>query len=779
MTEAFPDRRDQLFGREADVHFLADRAARPGLTAVVAQPLMGKTWTMNEVARRLLEERRYLVGYHESKAAESSHLLYAVSNLYVRWLDDSAMREQAISLWERHKDSLVPLVAKMMGMLFDKLGASEVAGGVAGVVRSAFDGLANAQKDLLSGGLQIAPLPYDEARSLASLVANVSKRRVVLILDAWEKSPSPRAEFATLEAFLKHQDAWPHTHVFLAVRNPELDSTKVNDEAYRRTRDLCSINPAAALYELPPMRQEEARERLRIVSFVRDRVPAAKTHTEQRILEMIDGYPGVLDFWTNEANRSAMRTEEDLRKEASNAHALRYLELAHLLSGLQETQCMLAARLAVFQRLDAQSWVGFRELLLKDQAEAAVRDLTDSGVLADESFPTYGHDTRHAAARRWLVDHKRPLMRRTSEQIIETLAARITGISSASRPFLEALSACSETARQVGADPITCCLVDAARAAFGDDEAIAHRGFDELYPKAVERNRSFVPLVAASLFNRGVTKRLRGDRDGEIADYTAAIELPGAPADQVATALYNRGVARGLLGDGAGEIADYTATIELSEAPANQVARALVSRGIKKAQHSDSDGEIADYTAAIELPGAQADQVAKALYNRGVARGLLGDGAGEITDYTAAIELFEAPANQVAKALVNRGIAKAQHGYSDGAITDFTAAIELPGAPAEQVAQALVNRGLTKGQRGDSDGAIADYTAAIELPGAPADQVAKALANRCITKGHGGDSDGAVADYAALVELPGVPASVLRDVYAILTNMAVPPHAGQ
>ena len=65
--DPFTDRRDRLFGREPDVHRLIDRAGRPGLTAVVARPLMGKTWTLTEVARRLLEEGRYLVGYHEWK----------------------------------------------------------------------------------------------------------------------------------------------------------------------------------------------------------------------------------------------------------------------------------------------------------------------------------------------------------------------------------------------------------------------------------------------------------------------------------------------------------------------------------------------------------------------------------------------------------------------------------------------------------------------------------------------------------------------------------------
>ena len=39
-----------------------------------------------------------------------------------------------------------------------------------------------------------------------------------------------------------------------------------------------------------------------------------------------------------------------------------------------------------------------------------------------------------------------------------------------------------------------------------------------------------------ALFNRGVAKAQQGDMDGEVADYTSVIDLPGAPADLVAEA---------------------------------------------------------------------------------------------------------------------------------------------------------------------------------------------------------------------------------------------------
>jgi hypothetical protein len=79
---------------------------------------------------------------------------------------------------------------------------------------------------------------------------------------------------------------------------------------------------------------------------------------------------------------------------------------------------------------------------------------------------------------------------------------------------------------------------------------------------------------ARDLIHSGFRKGQQGDSCGAIADYTVAIELPGAPADQVATTLIYRAVTRSQRGDKAGAIADYTAVIALSGAPPGLVAEA-------------------------------------------------------------------------------------------------------------------------------------------------------------------------------------------------------------
>jgi tetratricopeptide (TPR) repeat protein len=692
MIYSFPDRRDRLFGREPDIHRLIDRAGQTGLTALVARPMMGKTWALEEVARRLLEEGRFLVGYHESKGSETSHLLYAVSNLYTRWLADSTMRDQALSLWQRHKETLVPRVGQMVGLLFDKLAGKQLPEGIGAAVRSAFDGLAEAQGDLLTGGLRLAPLPYDQAQSLVALVAGISARRVVLILDAWEKSPSLRAEHATLESVLKHREDWASTHVLVAIRDPQqATGGKAADEALEHAENLCQLSANAVIQRLEASISVDVRESRRMLDHIRSHVAAASGEPDETLLRWVDGYPGVLDRWTSAASAAVPLTSADLPRIATEAQALRYTDLHQLLSGLNDGRLTLAARLACFPRLDAESWEVHKSILLKDQDEASVDVLVDASVLdLHEAFPSYGHDTRHAAARRWFGKHKLPLLRRSAADLIRSLAAVITDVDAVNRPYLEALAAFADVALEVGVDPTAGCFVDAARTAFGEFDPVLAEPFERSYLEAVRRTPAAASLIALALVTRGSVKDdQRGDSEGAIADFTAAIKLPGAPAAEVKRALLGRCIAHYELGAFDAATADWhaahTAAVELPGVPADEVAKALIYRAVVKGQRGDSNAEIADYTAAIELPGAPADEVAIALINRGVAKGQRGDSAAEIADYTAAIELPGAPIRQVAIALLNRGVANGRRGDSDAEIADYTAAIKLPGAPADVV----------------------------------------------------------------------------------------------
>jgi len=300
-----------------------------------------------------------------------------------------------------------------------------------------------------------------------------------------------------------------------------------------------------------------------------------------------------------------------------------------------------------------------------------------------------------------------------------------------------------------------------ARGRLGDpDGALAD------YTAVVELPGAPPVQVAKSLFNRAVAKGRLGDSQGEIADYTAAIELDGASVDDVAKALFNRGLTKDQLGDPQGAIADYTAVLGLDSAPAEEVASALLSRGFTNDQLGNPHAAIADYTLVVELKCATSEDLASALFNRAVTKGRVGDSQGEIADYGGVIDIGGAPADLVARALFNRGVTKGRGGDSQGEIADYTAVMELKGAPADQVARALLYRGFTRGQLGDSVGAIADCTAVVELEGAPADDVAGALVTRGIHKGQLGDPQGEIEDFTAAVELKGAPAEVVAKALA-------------
>jgi tetratricopeptide (TPR) repeat protein/DNA-binding transcriptional ArsR family regulator len=262
--------------------------------------------------------------------------------------------------------------------------------------------------------------------------------------------------------------------------------------------------------------------------------------------------------------------------------------------------------------------------------------------------------------------------------------------------------------------------------------------------------------VKLLLFRAQLSSSL-GDPQSEIADYTAVIELPGAPVEQIAEALLNRGVTHDEVGDLQHSTADFTAVIDMPGAPVKQIATAFHYRGIAHSLSGDLQREIADYTAVIDLPGALIEQIAMALFNRGVTHDQVGDVQRAIADYTALIDLPDVPVEQVAKALFSRGFTHGQTGDPQRAIADYSAVIDLPGALVEEISKALFNRGVTHGEVSDPQRAIADYTAVIDLPGAPVEQVAKALRQRGVTHFQNSRKQQSQADFEALIRLADAP----------------------
>ena len=266
---------------------------------------------------------------------------------------------------------------------------------------------------------------------------------------------------------------------------------------------------------------------------------------------------------------------------------------------------------------------------------------------------------------------------------------------------------------------------------------------------------------ALVLFRRGVCYSRIGQVDKAIANYTDAINVPGAPAEQVAKALINRGLCLSRKGEEEAGEADYDTVIHMVGIAMDQRAKALYNRGVYFDRRNEVDKAIADYSAVIDMIDVPIDQQAKALINRGICFGRKSEVDKAIADYSAVIDMAEAPIDHKAGALLNRGGCFGHKGELDKAIADLTLVIDLVGASVDQKAGALVNRGYWFDRRGDADKEIADYTAVIDMVGAPVEQRAKALFNRGVCFGQKGEIDKAVADYLAVVEMPGGPKGIV------------------
>jgi len=274
----------------------------------------------------------------------------------------------------------------------------------------------------------------------------------------------------------------------------------------------------------------------------------------------------------------------------------------------------------------------------------------------------------------------------------------------------------------------------------------------ERFDRTLAHSRLRPEVRSMALVGRGVARFRRGDRQGALADFSAAAELKSAPKFVVAEALVYRGLIRSLLDDLQGAMADFMAVAEIKGLPAAQQAKALMARGTAKGQMGDLQGAEEDFTAAVELKGAPKGMVAAALTARGFAKHQLGDLQGEMADYTAAVELKGAPPEALGWALVNRGEAKEKAGDLKGALADYTAAVDLRGAPPNRVAGARIHRGGARAQLGELDAAVADLTAAVELKGAPAEEVARGLALRGGAYESLGRHEEALADYSQCAE---------------------------
>ena len=355
----------RLFGRHPDLLHLLNRVTGSGLTVVSGRPRIGKTWLIRTLCDNLASTKNCLIGYCAT-TSESDVMGQSLSNLYFRWLEDATYREQARSLYERHKGKLTEKVGTFIGGLFSK--AVPIVGDA---VEKGMLALKSLSEDMRIGGMQFATVPYETVHDLVTSLSTIMEGRpILLVLDAWEQGQNPKSDFGTLRKFLSNLWDWPDNfHVIVIIR----DEPKYTP--YRELAGELCMSPAAELFDLTPMHLDnDPEEADRVVRYIRELAPGAQNIDARGLLEMVNENPAVLENWVN----AAPQTEAALRNTAANAHSNSYPELEAILFGLfkeNKDYFTVAVRLAVLYEFTAESgWEPLAPIVLSNAPQYGLTD---------------------------------------------------------------------------------------------------------------------------------------------------------------------------------------------------------------------------------------------------------------------------------------------------------------------------------------------------------------------------------------------------------------------
>ena len=371
---------------------LVQRARRTGLTAIVGQPQIGKSWLLMETARRLDRETdpHFLVGFTRSPKGANDPLLQVVSDLYQRWLADAGAWDQLRAVWERQKDGLLPAFARFLGKLSEKAAKLvPVLGELGGTaIKESLEGLVAAGEDLRSGRLIVLRLEYTQAQELVSSVDNISGCCVALVMDQWEETRDLDQQRNTFRDFLREPQQWPECHILLGARE--------GGDAVELLRDLEREFPGDAhIHMLGEMDLVTKTERQRLVAFLhaQPQLRAIENVDDKRVLELVGGYPRVISRWVAADARDTARTFDRLARLAQEANEFRYRDLEKLLLALDGDRHRMAVRIGLVPLVeDADAWRALRPVILADLDANALDDLKNGNVIDGHAeAPRFGH----------------------------------------------------------------------------------------------------------------------------------------------------------------------------------------------------------------------------------------------------------------------------------------------------------------------------------------------------------------------------------------------------
>jgi hypothetical protein len=503
---------DRLFGRETDLTQLLQRTQRCGLTAIVGPPQIGKSWLLMELAYRLDREAklRCLVGFTRSPKGANDPLLQVVNDLYQRWLADARAWQQLQTVWEHQKDGLLPAFARFVGKLSEKAAKLvPVLGELGGTaIRESLEGLVSASEDLRSGRLIVSRLEYSQAQELVSSVQKITGQRVSLIMDQWEETHNLDQQRNTFRDFLREPEQWPDCHILLGARE--------GGEAAELLHDLAVEYPGGVyLHALREMNLTDGIERQRLISYLhaQPQLRALENVPDDHVLQLVTGYPRVIDRWTAEDARDTAKTLDGLKRLAQDANASRYRDLEKLLLNLDSNQRKLTARIALVPLVeDVDAWEALRPVILNSLDPNTLDDLKLSNVLDKQvSVPRFGHPTRRDAARSFLDTQRPEAMRVEAEHLILAFARSVIAIDASTLPFGVALRGLRDAAAQYNLGSLPSTLCEIARILCGERPSSLVLLIKGVQQARKSREAGLGILLSAGLFNTLIEAKAEDD----------------------------------------------------------------------------------------------------------------------------------------------------------------------------------------------------------------------------------------------------------------------------
>ena len=430
-------------GRDAELDALSDRSRAPGLTVVRGPGQIGKTAVLNALVESLRDTA--FVGYAASSGADKDLLLFAVAAAYDRWLTTSSYRDQLRVLTSRNSSHAR---SAALAFLVELASSTPVVGKTFGVFLKALQRLAHDERN---ANLPLAPVQYKQILDLVAALSDVSNTRVVLVLDQFERSSELPAQLHTIERLLNDiSESRLSCHIFIGWQTI---GVRANDAMLERLFRLYGERLVFS-YELQPLRlSSDSTAGQSVTAALRAWIPAAtKTLTDDAILEILDGFPGTLKRWLDERPG----TEPELRRVAEASRSATYLALEQALEQLMGSPSLanVAARIALLPPLQSETaWSAVRDAVVNPEDETiqqllALQILDASTSSLTGTYPSFGHITRHEAARSWFYRNEvgRVVIRLQGEHVIRQLI-RAFGNDEAGRFSVSSLAALEQHTR--------------------------------------------------------------------------------------------------------------------------------------------------------------------------------------------------------------------------------------------------------------------------------------------------------------------------------------------